>query len=193
MAYSIPVKSVFSITLYIILNVGVFERVCTKEGLGWLFLSLNNISVLSIMAQPASDYQDLVLLSGGTKRGGESWDTEKGEHRKCSSRGYGDNSTQHICGDDSLGTSCGFLELIEWAAPSNLQASLALGNTWQWNSPSCLNYPHRTYLEFVFPSFLFDTSWLSWWCITCARRVHRQEVSTYYASHFLPSPRPWET
>lgn len=49
-----------------------------------------------------------------TKRGGERRERKReNEQRKGSSLGRRDNSTQHICGDDSPGTSCGFLELIE--------------------------------------------------------------------------------
>lgn len=51
-----------------------------------------------------------------TKRGGKSWEKEREKGRelkKGASLGCGDNTTQHICGDDSLGTSCGCLELIE--------------------------------------------------------------------------------
>lgn len=70
--------------------------------------------MLCIPAQPASDYQDLVVLSREcNKEGRRELREREREQRTGSSLGCGDNSTQHICGDDSLGTSCGFLELIE--------------------------------------------------------------------------------
>lgn len=47
------------------------------------------------------------------KDGGRDLRERESEQRKGSSLGCGDNRAQHICGDDSLGTSCGFLELIE--------------------------------------------------------------------------------
>lgn len=77
-----PLKAGLTIIfVHNILNVGVFECtclcVCTEEGLWWLFLleqyqaevwddfrfSLLSVSMLCIPAQPASDYQDLVVLS----------------------------------------------------------------------------------------------------------------------------------
>ncbi len=76
--------------------------------------SLLSVSMLCLPAQPASDYQDLVVMSREcNKEGGRDLRERESEQRKGSSPGCGNNSAQHICGDDSLGTSCGFLELIE--------------------------------------------------------------------------------
>lgn len=90
-------------------------------------LSLLSVSTLRIPAQPASDYQELVVLCRECNKEGR---RELREQRKGSSPGCGDNSAQHICWDYSLGTSCGFLELIEYAAPANLHTHLSFGNSW---------------------------------------------------------------
>lgn len=167
-----PLKAVslfFFLTLFhIVLIASEFALpfACAEEGRGWLLLfSMNNIMwgcennfifssvvVLRVPAQPRFDHRDPVVLF--REEGGRDIGIFFGLRKT--------TTTTRSTSVEIIPpvTSCGYFG-ANWKGKQSVQASLSMGNIWQWNPPSCitLTTPTSPYMSPLSLPHLFSL-WL---------------------------------